>query len=138
MGWMNEVNEFIEKHKAHPAFGPAIIQLEQAKNTLFNVAMHFAKVAAAGDTVYPMLHACPYLEMFGEVELAYLLLQQAVIAKEKLDAIFQKRRRDDGRGPGQSRSMRRRMPPSTAEKFTGRSFSQIISCPRYRARRRPF
>ncbi len=90
MSWGNEVNGFIEKHRAHPAFGPAIIQLEQAKNTLFNIATHFAKVTAAGDPVYPMLQASPFLEMFGEVELAYLLLQQAVIAGEKLDAIFQK------------------------------------------------
>ena len=90
MGWMKEVNEFIEKHKSHPALGPYVAQLEQAKNTLVNVSMHFAKVAAGGDRLYPMLQACPYLELFGEVELSYLLLQQAIIAKEKLQAIFQK------------------------------------------------
>jgi len=90
MGWMKEINEFIEKHRAHPAFGPAIAQLEKAKNILVNVSMHFAKVAAGGDRLYPMLHACLYLEMFGETELAYLLLHQAIIAKDKVDAIFQK------------------------------------------------
>jgi hypothetical protein len=90
MGWMKEVNEFVEKHKAHPVFGPAIAQLEQAKNTLVNVSMHFAKVAAGGDPLYAMLHACPYLELFGEVELAYLLLDQAIIAQNKLQDIFQK------------------------------------------------
>jgi hypothetical protein len=89
MGWMKEVNEFIEKHKAHRIFGTAIGQLEQAKNTLVNVSMYFAKVAAGGDTLYPMLHACPYLELFGEVELAYLLLDQATIAQNRLEAIFQ-------------------------------------------------
>jgi alkylation response protein AidB-like acyl-CoA dehydrogenase len=90
MGWMQEINGFIEKQKAHPILGTAIGQLEQAKNTLVNVSLHFAKVAAGGDTLYPMLHACPYLELFGEVELAYLLLDQAVIAQDKLQAIFQK------------------------------------------------
>jgi alkylation response protein AidB-like acyl-CoA dehydrogenase len=90
MGWMKEMNEFIEKHKAHPLFGPAIAQLEQAKNTLINVSMHFAKVAGGGDRLYPMLHACLYLELFAEVELAYLLLHQAIIAKGKLEAILQK------------------------------------------------
>jgi hypothetical protein len=90
MGWMKEVNEFIEKNKVHPALGQSIAQLEQAKNTLVNVSLHFAKVAAGGDRLYPMLHACPYLELFGEVELAYLLLQQAIIAKDKLQAIFHK------------------------------------------------
>jgi alkylation response protein AidB-like acyl-CoA dehydrogenase len=89
MGWMKEVNEFIEKHKAHAVFGTAVGQLEQAKNTLINVSMHFAKSVATGDPLYPMLHACPYLELFGEVELAYLLLDQAIIAQNKLQAIFQ-------------------------------------------------
>jgi hypothetical protein len=64
--------------------------LEKAKNTLVTVSMHFAKTAAGGDRLYPMLHSCLYLEMFGETELAYLLLHQAIIAKEKADAIFQK------------------------------------------------
>jgi len=90
MGWMKEVNEFIEKYKPHPIFGTFVAQLEQAKNTLLNVSMHFAKVAGGGDRAYPMLQACPYLELFGEVELAYLLLQQAIIAKDKLQAIFEK------------------------------------------------
>jgi alkylation response protein AidB-like acyl-CoA dehydrogenase len=90
MGWMKEINDFIEKHKAHPALGSFMTQLEQAKNTLVNVSMHFAKTAAAGDPLYPMLHASPYLEMFGEVELSYLLLDQALVAKEKLQALFDK------------------------------------------------
>jgi hypothetical protein len=90
MGWMKEVNEFVEKYKTHAEFGPAVLQLEQAKNHLVNASMHFAKVAAGGDPTYPMLYACPYMEMFGEVELAYLLIEQAIIAKEKLDAMFHK------------------------------------------------
>jgi alkylation response protein AidB-like acyl-CoA dehydrogenase len=90
MGWLKEINDYLEKHKAHPAFGPAVAALEQAKNTLVGVSMHFAKVAAGGDRLYPMLHACPYLEIFGEIELSYLLLDQAIIAHEKLQAIYQK------------------------------------------------
>jgi alkylation response protein AidB-like acyl-CoA dehydrogenase len=90
MRWVKEVNEFIEKHKADPVFGTAVGQLEQAKNTLVNVSMHFGKSAATGDLLYPMLHACPYLELFGEVELAYVLLDQAIIAQNRLQTIFQK------------------------------------------------
>lgn len=90
MGWIKEMNDFVEKHKGHAALGPAIAHLDQAKNTLINVSMHFAKVAAGGDRLYPMLHASPYLELFGEVEVARLLLQQGIIAREKLDGIFAK------------------------------------------------
>ncbi len=90
LGWMKEINEFIEKYKGHAQMGAAVSQLEQAKNTLVNVSMSFGKAAAEGDILFPMLYACPYLEMFGEVELAYLLIQQALIAQEKLQAIFAK------------------------------------------------
>ncbi|MGC8810209.1 MAG: acyl-CoA dehydrogenase, partial [bacterium] len=90
LGWMKEINGFIEKYKNHAHLGSAISQLEQAKNTLVNVAMQFGKAAAGGDILFPMLHACPFLEIFGEVELAYLLIQQALIAEEKLQAIFDK------------------------------------------------
>ncbi|MCX5908084.1 MAG: acyl-CoA dehydrogenase [Deltaproteobacteria bacterium] len=90
MGWLKEINDFIEKHKAHPVFGSAVTTLEQAKNSLVGVSLHFAKVAAGGDRLYPMLHASPYLEIFGEVELAYLLLDQGIIAQEKLQALYQK------------------------------------------------
>lgn len=90
LGWMKEINGFIEKYKNHAQMGAAVSQLEQAKNTLINVAMQFGKAAAGGDILFPMLHACPFLEMFGEVELAYLLIQQALIAEEKLQAIFAK------------------------------------------------
>ncbi len=89
LGWLKEINDFVAKHKAHPFFGPALAALDQAKNHLVGVTMHFAKVAAAGDRNYPMLQASAYLEMFGEVELAYLLLEQGIIAQEKLAAIFE-------------------------------------------------
>jgi hypothetical protein len=90
LGWMKEINGFIEKYKNHGHLGSAVSQLEQAKNTLVNVARQFGKAAAGGDILFPMLHACPFLEIFGEVELAYLLIQQALIAEDKLQAIFDK------------------------------------------------
>jgi alkylation response protein AidB-like acyl-CoA dehydrogenase len=90
MGWMKEMNEFIEKHKGHPTLGAFVTQLELAKNSLVNTAMHFAKTAATGDPLYPMLQCVPFLEMFGEVQLAYLLLDQSLVAKEKLQALYDK------------------------------------------------
>jgi len=78
---------FIETHKSHPTLGEHIGRLEKAKDTLAHVTIDFAKRGASGDMVYPVLHACPYLQMFGDVTVAYLLLEQAVIAQRKLDAI---------------------------------------------------
>lgn len=89
-GWIKEVDQFIEKHKAHSVFGRSLAELEKAKNTLANVYMHFAKLIGDGDRLSPMLYAYPYLELFGEVELAYLLLQQGMIAENTLESVFQK------------------------------------------------
>jgi alkylation response protein AidB-like acyl-CoA dehydrogenase len=81
------LGEFIEKNRSHATLGENIGRLEKAKDTLAQVTVNFGKMGAGGDMVYPVLHACPYLEMFGDVVVAYLLLEQAVIAQEKFDAI---------------------------------------------------
>jgi alkylation response protein AidB-like acyl-CoA dehydrogenase len=90
MGWLEEINDFIEKYKAHYSLGPRVAQLEQVKNALGRVTLHFAKLVEDGDRLYPMLQATPYLELFGDVALAYLLLDQARVADEKLQLIFEK------------------------------------------------
>ena len=87
MSLLSLLGEFIESNKSHATFGQHIGRLEKAKDTLAHVTLSFGKMGAGGDMVYPVLHACPYLEMFGDVMVAYLLLDQALIAQEKLDAI---------------------------------------------------
>jgi alkylation response protein AidB-like acyl-CoA dehydrogenase len=87
MNFLALLGEFIEKHKSHATLGDCVGRLEKAKDTLAHVTIDFAKTGADGDRVYPVLNACPYLEMFGDVTVAYLLLGEAVIAREKFDAI---------------------------------------------------
>ena len=87
MNFLALLGEFIEKHKSHATLGDCVGRLEKAKDTLAHVTIDFAKTGASGDMVYPVLNACCYLEMFGDVMVAYLLLGEAVIAREKFDAI---------------------------------------------------
>jgi alkylation response protein AidB-like acyl-CoA dehydrogenase len=87
MNFLALVGEFIEKNRSHATLGANVDRLEKAKDTLAQVTVNFGQMGAGGDMVYPILHACPYLEMFGDVVVAYLLLDQAVIAQEKFDAI---------------------------------------------------
>ena len=87
IGFLGWLGEFIESHKSHATLGDQVGRLEKAKDTLAHVTIDFAKTGAGGDMVYPVLNACPYLEMFGDVTVAFLLLEQAVIAQEKFDAI---------------------------------------------------
>ena len=81
------LGEFIEGNRSHETVGANVGRLEKAKDTLAQVTVNFGQMGAAGDMSYPILHASPYLEMFGDVVVAYLLLEQAVIASEKLDAL---------------------------------------------------
>jgi hypothetical protein len=88
------LGEFIESNRSHGTLGKNIDRLEKAKDTLAHVTVNSGKMGASGDMVYPVLHACPYLEMFGDVMVAYLLLDQARIAQEKLDAICKEKGAD--------------------------------------------
>jgi alkylation response protein AidB-like acyl-CoA dehydrogenase len=94
MNCLKRLGEFIEEHKSHATLGENIGRLERAKDTLAHVTIDLGKTGASGDMVYPVLHACPYLEMFGDVMVAYLLLGQAVIAQEKFDAICKEKGAD--------------------------------------------
>ncbi len=84
--WMQDINAFIEAHKEHPALANEMAQLEKAKNALLETAMGF-QAQNSQDPNLALLGATPFLEMFGHVESGKLLLQQAVIAHEKLGAL---------------------------------------------------
>ncbi len=87
MTYMNELGGFIKKTKGHPRIGQWVKTLEQAKNKLAELTMRFATVGMQ-DMSYPMLYAVPYLEVFGDVALSHLLLEQALIADTKLNQIY--------------------------------------------------
>jgi len=87
MNFITILNEFIEKNKSHPVLGENIGRLAKAKDSLAQVTIQFGEIGASGDLVYPALNACSYLEMFGDVVVAHLLLDQAKIAQEKFDSI---------------------------------------------------
>lgn len=81
VGWLNE---FVGANKEHPTLAPLVARLETAKNTLARVTMGFGAAGMKGDLYWPILNASDYLEMFGDVVVGRLLLEQAVIAYEKL------------------------------------------------------
>jgi len=85
--FISMLDEFIENNRAHPSLGGHISRLEKAKDVLVQNTARFGELTAGGDIVYPVLHACPYLEMFGDVAVAHLLLDQALIAQTGFDAI---------------------------------------------------
>ncbi len=84
--WIQEATEFIEAQKENEKFTSLANSLDKAKNKLFEVGFSFQE-RGKKDPALSLLGATPFLEMFGHIEVARLLLQQAVIADEKLTAI---------------------------------------------------
>jgi len=63
--------------------------LEDASNAALELTMFFAQAGKAGDFLLPILNACKFLELFGDVIVGHLLLEAADIAAAKLAAIYE-------------------------------------------------
>ena len=98
--WLQDINTQLAGWSKDEAFGPMAKQLEGAKNALCEAGMGFGQQGRK-DPEYPMLHATPFLRMFGLVESARLLMEQADIAREKLRAIWSET--DTSEGDDQAR-----------------------------------
>ena len=62
--------------------------LAEAHNGMIDLTMHFFKLAKSAGFLIPILNAQPYLELFGDVAIGYLLMQAAGISSKKLDEIY--------------------------------------------------
>ncbi|MBN2498686.1 MAG: acyl-CoA dehydrogenase [Deltaproteobacteria bacterium] len=88
MTYLTRLNDFLNEHKEHARLGPHVEKLEQARDSLVQVAMGIQQAAMSGDLEMPVLHATPFLDLFGHIVMAYLLIDMAVVADEKLQAIY--------------------------------------------------
>jgi hypothetical protein len=90
MGLLGEISQFIQASKDHELLKAEIARLEVSKNAVAEVAMFFASKAREDFTV-PVLYACPFLELFGDMIVGWQLLWQATIAREKLQSLLKER-----------------------------------------------
>lgn len=88
MGFLNDLNAFVEANRSHEKLGRYVEELAKAKDLLADVSNDFMNKSLSGDPGYPVSCAMPYLNMFSEVVCTWLLLEQALIAQKRLDAIF--------------------------------------------------
>jgi alkylation response protein AidB-like acyl-CoA dehydrogenase len=77
------------KMKANPELGRAASILEEAANACLELTMFFAQAGKAGDFLLPVLNACKFLELFGDVIVGHFLLDAGGIAYGKLEAIYE-------------------------------------------------
>lgn len=84
---MGMYDEFIAKNKDSEELGSLVGLFEKAKSNLLEATMALGGLNAKGDMRHAVFYATPYAEAFGDVVIAYLLLEQAVIANEKLQDV---------------------------------------------------
>ncbi len=85
--WLQDINAQVETWKEHDVLAGASEKLDAAKNALCQAAFAFPQTGRK-DPEYPMLHATPFLRMFGLVECSRLLLEQAELSYSKLEQIW--------------------------------------------------
>jgi len=81
---MNVLNEFVEKNGGHPELGREIGLLREAKDQLAQTTMVLGTRGMSGDLEYPLLYATPYMFLLGHVVCSYFLINQALVASQKL------------------------------------------------------
>ncbi len=82
--FLGDVQAFVTKHKEHPQLAASVAQLQKAQEAVAGSAMKFMMWNAQGKVERVPLAANRFLTMMSELTLGWLLLEQAVIALEKL------------------------------------------------------
>jgi hypothetical protein len=82
--FLADVQAFVTKHREHPVLGSAVAQLAKAQEAVAGTAMRFMMWGAQGKAERVPLAANQFLGMMSETTLGWLLLEQAVVALEKL------------------------------------------------------
>jgi alkylation response protein AidB-like acyl-CoA dehydrogenase len=85
MDLMGEIQRVIAAAKANVRTEDCAGKLEAALNKLGEVALHLGKTAMSPQVMAAFAHAYPFMEVSGDVVMAWLLLWRATIAAEKLD-----------------------------------------------------
>jgi hypothetical protein len=89
MNLAGQIMGIIGKAKKFDEFKAIAKYLEEAGNALVDLTMTFGGWGKGGTFMLPILNASPFMDIFGDVVVSYFLLEAGVIAKEKLDAIYE-------------------------------------------------
>jgi alkylation response protein AidB-like acyl-CoA dehydrogenase len=88
MAFASELNGFASAHKGHLALGDVVSAFGAEVARWQEVTGKLGGMGMSGDQRYPVLSATPYLELTGNVVVAWMLLGQAVVAHDKLQGLF--------------------------------------------------
>lgn len=86
--FMGEISGFITQNLAHTKFGKEIELLQKAQGNLIAATIHLGQKSFGGDVDYTVMVCKPYLTLFGHVVMGWLLLEQAIVANQKLESLL--------------------------------------------------
>jgi len=98
MNLAGEILNTIAKAKAIEGLKKYAAILEEAGNALIDLTMTFGQLGKSSGFLMPILNASSFMEVFGDVVGGWLLIQGAVIADEKLQAIYKEKGAEDSLG----------------------------------------
>ena len=85
--WFQEVSKFIEEHRKDDDFALDFNILDRAIKITGEYPMRFLDYFQGGKTPLVAVHATRFNECFSEVLMGQLMLEQALIAREKLNEV---------------------------------------------------
>lgn len=85
---VQETGDLLERAKKNPRLTAIVTLFDEARTQLIEVTSFFGLKAVSGDFDVPVLHATPYLELFGDVAIGFMLVWQAMIADRRLEEIY--------------------------------------------------
>jgi len=88
MAFASELNGFATTHKGHLALGDVVTAYAAEVARWQELTGKLGGMGMSGDQRYPVLSATPYLELTGNLVVAWMLLTQAVVAHDKLQGLF--------------------------------------------------
>jgi alkylation response protein AidB-like acyl-CoA dehydrogenase len=86
INFLGEIQKTVALAKETPGLEEIATEVEKAANRLGEVAMHLGTTAMSAQLKVAFAAAFPFLEVMGDVIMAWMLLWRAVLAQQKLDA----------------------------------------------------
>jgi hypothetical protein len=94
-GHLEDIGKFCKANRGRHGLAPYVEMLETARDALSDASRFLVEIHKK-DFRGLALYATPYLELFGDVTVGWLLMWQAVIARDRLTALAEEK----GVGPG--------------------------------------
>ena len=87
MDFLKEIEQTIQSAGEMPALGDMATAVEHARTRLSEVAIHLGKTAISPQLKVAFAHAHPFLDVMGDVAMAWMHLWRATVALPKLEKL---------------------------------------------------